>query len=342
MNKRLMDRPGWFTPAEEAPIDANLPIIDAHHHLWHVNGHRYLAEEMLSEFRNGHNVQATVYLECHSGWHKDGPENLKPVGETLFAVQQAQAAAEAQKSHRSVCNLNAGIVSFANLGLGDAVGDVIDAHIEAGEGRFRGIRHATSWDPSPKVRNSHSDPPQNLMIQTAFRQGLRQVAARGLSFDSYQYSHQISELVELAQAVPEAVIVCNHLGGLIGIGPHADRQNEIISAWKSDIVKLAKCPNVYMKIGGLVMRIRGLNWHLRERPMSSQDYLEINGELIRQVIDLFGPTRCMFESNFPMDKVSISYTNLWNSFKLIANEYSEAEKNALCSGTAANVYRLGS
>lgn len=340
MNKRLMDRPDWFTQTEEAPLAPEVPVVDAHHHLWNVNGHRYLAEEFLAEFQHGHDVRATVYLECHSGWLTEGPEHMKPVGETLFAVDQARSSESAQSGCRKICALNAGIVSFADLSLGNAVSEVLDAHIDAGAGRFRGLRHAAAWDPSPDVHNSHTNPPQGLMEQAAFRQGLRQAAARGLSVDIYHYYPQIGELVDLARAIPEATIVCNHLGGLIGVGPYSGRRAEYFEPWKRTIEQLAECENVCMKVGGLAMRSCGLNWHKKSKPMSSQDYLDINGDWMRAAIDSFGPQRCMFESNFPMDKVSISHTNLWNAFKLVAAEYSDSERNALCHGTAGRVYRL--
>lgn len=340
MNTRLMDRPDWFAPVQETVMEPERPIIDPHHHLWNVNGHRYLAEEFLQEFSGGHNVRATVYLECHSKWFPNGPDVMKPVGETVFVVEQAKRAQELQQGIKNPCNVAAGIVNHVDLAQGDAVQDALDAHSEASDGRFRGIRHAVGWDPDPKVHNSHTNPPAHQLSDGQFRRGLRHVVTRNLAYDVYHYFHQFDEVIDLARAMPDATIVCNHLGGYLGVGPHAGKRSEIFTRWRDDITRLAARPNVMMKLGGMAMRNAGLGFHAAERPMTSQDFLDVNGDWFHHAIQQFGPDRCMFESNFPMDKVSISYTNLWNAFKKIAAQYSEAERDALCHDTAARVYRL--
>jgi len=233
----------------------------------------------------------------------------------------------------------AGIVSLADLTLGSAVGDVLDAHIAASP-RFRGIRHAAGWDASDDVRNSHTNPPQGLLGRADFRAGFAELGKRGLSFDAWLYHPQIPELTALAQAFPGTTIVLDHFGGPLGIGPYEGRREPIKAQWKKDLAALARCTNVVAKLGGLVMPINGFGFHKAERPASSDELVAATRDYYLHAIDCFGPDRCMFESNFPVDKASCSYAVLWNSFKKLAAPFSEAEKSALFHDTATRVYRV--
>ena len=322
----------WLGQTVEDALDPALPIVDPHHHLWDYPDSRYLAEELLGDIRSGHNVVATVFIECHAMYHADGPERLRPVGETAFVERFAKANGD---------GLCAGIVGFADLTLGDELDEVLEAHRAAAPKRFRGIRHAAGWDASDTVRNSHTNPPRHLYLDPDFRAGVARLPAFDMTFEAWLYHTQISELTVLAQAVPDVPIVFDHFGGPLGIGPYAGQRDEILAQWKTDIAALAACPNVVAKLGGINMPINGFGWHKAAKPPSSDDLVTATGTYYKHTIDCFGPDRCMFESNFPVDKVSCSYTVLWNAFKKIAANFSATEKAALFHDTAARVYRLG-
>jgi len=233
----------------------------------------------------------------------------------------------------------AGIVSFADLTLGDGVGAVLDAHVAASP-RVRGIRLAAGWDASAEVRNSHTNPPPGLFADARFRRGFAELGRRGLTFDAWLYHPQLPELTDLARAFPETVIILDHFGGPLGIGPYQHRREEIFAFWKSALRDLARCPNVVAKLGGLVMPINGFGFHRRERPATSAELVEATREFHLHAIDCFGPDRCMFESNFPVDKASCSYHVLWNAFKRLTAGFAARERAALFHDTAARVYRL--
>jgi predicted TIM-barrel fold metal-dependent hydrolase len=331
-----MDEQNWLDQTREDIVDPERPICDPHHHLWDRSGSRYLLDELLADLSSGHNVVSTVFVECASMYRADGPEALKPVGETEFVNGIAAMTASGGYGDIRAC---AGIVGFADLTLGAQVGEVLDAHM-ARSGRFRGIRHAAGWDADERVRNSHTDPPRGLLLDRSFREGMNELARRGLSFEAWLYHPQIPELISLARAHPDVTIVLDHFGGPLGIGPYQGRREEIFATWRVDLAELARCPNVRAKLGGLVMPINGFDFHKRERPPGSDEIVEATGRYYRHAIDCFGVERCMFESNFPVDKRSCSYHVLWNAFKKLVADASETEKQCLFHDTACRVYRL--
>lgn len=317
----------------EAPLEPDLEICDAHHHLWDRGGQCYLTEEFAADTR-GHHVTSSVYVECLSNYREDGPEELRPVGETEYV---AEITTESQ-SQGSV-QIAAGIVGFADLTLGGAVREVLTAHLEASD-RFRGIRYATAWDASDKVHNAHTKPTQNLMADPAFREGFSCLSELGLTFDAWLYFHQIPEITDLARTFPETSIIINHVGGPVGVGPYADRREEVFGIWRGHIGELAKCENVTVKLGGLTMALAGFGWHKRETPAISTELADAMAPYYLACIEAFGPDRCMFESNFPVDSTGASYTVLWNAFKRVAKDFSADEKRALFRHTAVRIYRL--
>ena len=330
-----MDREAWLAQVEEEILEPDLPICDPHHHLWDHPGSRYLLDELLADTGSGHNVVSTVFMECMAMYRADGPAALRPVGETEFVNGVAAMSASGGYGDGRMC---ASIVGFVDLTLPDA-GAALDAHMAASP-RFRGIRHASGWDASEEVRNSHTNPPRGLLADAAFRAGFAELGKRGLTFDAWMYHAQIRELTPLAQAFPDQPIVLDHFGGPLGIGPYAGRREEICAAWKDDVAELARCPNVVAKLGGLVMPINGFGFHKRETPATSDELVAATRDYYLHMIDCFGPDRCMFESNFPVDKQSCSYQVLYNSFKKIAAGCSDAEKAALFHDTAVRVYRV--
>jgi predicted TIM-barrel fold metal-dependent hydrolase len=331
-----LDRNAWLAQVTEDILEPDLPICDPHHHLWDHPEHRYLLDELLRDTGSGHNVRSTVFVECMSMYRADGPEAERPVGETEFVNG---IAAMSRSGRYGPTRVAAGIVGFADLTLGEAVGDVLDAHLAASP-RFRGIRHAAGWDKSDKVRNSHTNPPPGLLGEARFRRGLAELAPRRLTFDAWLYHHQLPELASLARACPDTTIVLDHFGGPLGIGPYEGRRAEIFAYWRDAIRDVAQCSNVVAKLGGLVMPINGLGFHRRQRPATSTELAAATRDWYLHAIDCFGPSRCMFESNFPVDKASCSYHVLWNSFKRITADFSAADKVLLFHDTAARVYRI--
>jgi predicted TIM-barrel fold metal-dependent hydrolase len=332
-------REDWLALRQEDVIDPERPIVDAHHHLWDRGGQRYMIEEITGDIASGHNIVATVYVDCRSMYRAGGPEALRPVGEVEFANGVAAMSASGGYGSTALC---AGIVGHANLLLGEAARAVLEAEIAAGNGRFRGIRHASAWDADASIGGNYSTRPKGLLLDTTFRKGFACLAPLDLSFDAWLFHPQIGELTDLARAFPDTRIVLDHCGGPIGVGSYASRRQEIFPVWQAQVREIAKCRNVVVKLGGLAMRLLGYDFHERPIPPSSEDTAAAWRPYIESCIEAFGPERCMFESNFPPDKGQCSYQVIFNAFKRIAAPYSETEKTALFQKTATDFYRLGS
>jgi predicted TIM-barrel fold metal-dependent hydrolase len=325
----------------EDAIEPELPICDPHHHFWDRSPNwitdSYLLPDILADIESGHTIVATVFIECGAMYKADGPEELRPVGETEFVNGIAAMSASGRYGPARIA---AGIVGFADLTLGDAAAPVLEAQLAAGGGRFRGIRCNAAWDASDAVPVTRGKRPPHLYMGDAFRRGFVQLARFGLTFEAWCYHPQIPELTDLARAFPGTVIVLNHLGGPLGVGPYADRREAVFEAWRGDIAELAACPNVMAKLGGLNMPINGYDWHERPKPPSSVELCAATRPWYEHTLDVFGVERCMFESNFPVDSVSCSYAVLWNAFKRLAQNFSADEKAALFHDNARRVYRI--
>jgi predicted TIM-barrel fold metal-dependent hydrolase len=328
----------WLARHPPEPIlELDLPIIDTHHHLWDRNGHRYFLHDFLADVATGHTVVATVFLECHSMYRAGGPEEMRPVGETEFVTGQAAMSASGMYGSTRVA---AGIVGFADLTLGDRVEPVLEAHLRAGGGRFRGVRHAAAWDADPVIGNSEVAGGPHLYRRPDFRAGLARLTQLGLSLDAWVFHPQLADVVDLARAHPDATIVLGHVGGVLGYGAYAGKQPEVFAAWKPQMTELARCPNVSVKLGGMMMRLAAYDYRTQPKPPTSTELAALWRPYFETCIELFGPDRCLFESNFPVDKMGIGWAALWNTFKRIASGASAPEKQALFSGTARRVYRL--
>jgi predicted TIM-barrel fold metal-dependent hydrolase len=333
----LAVREAWLDRHTEPILEPELPIVDPHHHLWDRPGWRYLLHDLLTDTGSGHNIVATVYVQALSMYRSSGPEEMRPVGETEFANGAAAAAASGIYGKTRVA---AGIVGQADLTLGGRVEPVLAAHLRAGGDRFRGIRHITAWDADPIIPNRNYSPPPGLLADPRFREGFAVLGRLGLSFDAWLYHPQIDELTALARAFPASPIVLNHVGGPLGIGAYGGKRKEVFHAWAASIKALALCPNVYVKVGGLGMRIGGFGFHAQPEPPSSAALVAAWRPYVETAIEAFGPARAMFESNFPVDKGSYSYAVFWNACKLLAKGAGAAEKADLFAGTAARFYRL--
>ena len=332
---------GWLGKLKEEALEPDLPICDPHHHLWDARPgavqDRYLLDEILADVGGGHNIVSTVFIECGAMFKADGPEAYRCVGETEFVNGIAAMSASGNYGKSRIA---AGIVGTVDLRIGDAAAGVLDAQIAAGGGRFRGIRRGAFWHQSPDIQNHRTNPPEGLLLRDDFRAGFKHLGPRKLSFEVWCAHTQIRDAVSLARAFPDTTIVLDHFGGPIGMGPYAGKQDEVFGIWKTEIDELARCPNVVAKLGGLNMEMNGFAWENRATPPTSAELAQATRRYFEHTIERFGAKRCMFESNFPVDKLSCGYTVLWNSFKRLSKGYSADERAALFHGTAARVYRL--
>jgi len=329
--------PEWLALVDEPVVEPERIIVDPHHHLWQRPGWgSYLLPDLWGDTDSGHHIEKTVFVECRAGYRDSGPEEMKPVGETAFV---AAIAAESQKGSFRHATIS-GIVAHADLTRGNRAEDVLVAHGQAGNGLFRGIRHSGARDPHPEALTIPGRAPEGLYARADFREGVKLLGRFGLTYETWHYHHQNRDFLELARAVPSTTIVLDHFGTPLGVGPYASRREEIYATWKSDIADIAKCPNVVAKLGGLAMPDNGFGWDKRDRPATSDEFLAAQRRYYLHTIECFGPERCMFESNFPVDKRSISYRVLWNALKKLVAGFSENERHALFYGTAARVYRL--
>ncbi len=325
-------------------LEPDQPIVDAHHHLFDRPGWRYLLDEMVEDVNTGHAICATIYVQGRAMLRADGPEERKALGETEFANGIAAMSASGSYGPARIC---AGIVGFADLRVGEAVRSLLEGHITAGgggrsgEGRFRGIRHIAVWDRDPAMTNPAYQPTEDMLDSPAFHAGFAQLAPLGLTFDAWVLFHQLPRLAALARAFPETPIVVDHCGGIAGIGPYAGKRDEVFAVWSAGIKELASCVNVMVKLGGLGMSLSGFGFEKGVRAPSSEELALAWRPWMETVIEAFGASRCMFESNFPMDKGSYSYAVGWNGMKRIAAGVSPDEKDDLFWRSASRFYRLG-
>ena len=327
----------WYAAVREEIVEPERPIVDPHHHLWQIPSAwgTYVLEDLWADTESGHNIEKTVFIDCHSSYRQDGPVHLRPVGETEFI---ARVAAESAK--REGAATIAGIVGHANMHLGEALEEALEAHEEAGNGLFRGIRHAGPRDTTGTLTNPGRGRPCPYGDE-GFRTGVRTLGELGYTYDTWHFFHQNRDYLALARAAPETTMILDHFGTPLGVGAYAGRQEEIFAQWKDDMAAIAaECPNVIAKLGGLAMPDNGFGWDTRDMPPTSDEFAEAQRRYYLHTIECFGPDRCMFESNFPVDRLSISYHVMWNGMKKIVRDFSEDEKHAMFYGTAARVYRL--
>ncbi len=327
-------RESWLESVVEEIVDPGRRIVDPHHHFFARSSHfpRYDLETLRKDAAS-HNVEQTVYLQCWEGHREDGPEHLRPVGETEWV----NGIAERGRQQPGGTQIG-GMVGTTDL-RDPRVREVLEAH-RAASPLFRGIRQPAAWDADPSIMRMPGIDDANVYGDPRFRAGVAALAEMGFSLDAYHYHTQTPHLTALARAVPQATIVLDHLGTPLGVGAYAGRRQEIFAEWKRGLAELATCPNVAMKLGGLAMPWNGFGFESRPKPPTSDEIVAAQGDYYRYAIDTFGPARCMFESNFPVDKCALSYAVLWNAFKKIAAPYTEAERDGLFHGTACRVYRL--
>ena len=332
----------WLALTTEPTLEPELPICDPHHHFWDMRTERipyqrYLLHELAADVNSGHYVRSTVFVEARAMYRSSGPEEMRPVGEVEF-VQGLAAASESDLYGPT--RAAASIVGHANLLLGDAVEPVLEALQAASPNRFRGIRHSVTWDPHPEIEVTSAHRMQGQLADDNFRAGARVLARMGMSLEAWMYFPQLPELADFAKSVPDLTIILNHIGGLLRVGPYANNDDEVLEAWRNGIAAVAECPNVNVKLGGIGMPRTGFDWHERDTPIGSEELAEDMAPLMDYCIERFGPDRSMFESNFPVDKVSYSYNVMYNAFKRLSKGYSDSERAAMFHDTAVRVYRV--
>ncbi|WP_411288501.1 amidohydrolase family protein [Phenylobacterium sp.] len=333
-------RAEWLAQVSEAPLEPDLPVIDAHHHLWKLPQETYLLPELLADLHpdgGGHNIVATVFAECGAMYRTSGPPEFRSVGEVEFANGVAAQSASGAFGQTQAC---AAIFGSVDLMLGREAGRVMDAHIARAPDRYRGVRPIVAADPHG-VLDPWPSAPAGMMASAGFRDGARELARRGLSLDIWVFHHQLAEVAALAAAVPDLTIILDHIGTPLGMGYYAGRQAEVFADWQTGLARVATCRNVVVKLGGLNMHFNGFGWNERPRPPTSDELAAANGPYYRAAIDLFGPDRCLFESNFPMDKRACGYGVLWNAHKKMVRDFSAGEKALLFHDVAARIYRIG-
>lgn len=330
----------WLSRALPEPVlEPELPIVDAHMHLWHWDdGQKYFIEDYAKDLAaSGHNVEATIFVECHSMYRADGPAHLRCVGETEFAVGMAAMGASGKYTLAKVA---AGIIGYADLTLGEKTRETLKAHLAAANGRLRGIRQGAKWDADPVVKGQVAADRPGLLLEPGFGKGLNILTSLGLSFDASVYHPQIPDVTALARAHPDANIVLIHTGSPVGHGSYAGKEAENHSNWLASIKELASCPNVSIKLGGVLMHLANFDFTIADTPPTSKRLAELWRPYIEPCIELFGADRCMVSSNFPVDKAGFGYGTAWNMFKRITQGCSADEKMMIFSGTAKRVYRL--
>ena len=329
----------WLALTQEDALELDIPICDPHHHFWDFRTERipyqkYLLHELAADISSGHNVRSTVFIEARSMYRADGPEEMRPVGEVEFVQGLAAASASGLYGPGRAA---AAIIGHANLNLGAAVKPVLEALQAASPNRFRGIRHSVGWDPHPEVVNRDAE---GRLASDEYRAGARLLADRGLILENSLYFPQLEELADFAKSLPDLTIVLNHIGGLLREGPYATRDDEVLPAWREGLATVAQCPNVIMKLGGVGQLRFGFDWHARAKPIGSEELADSLSPLMSYCIEQCGPQRCMFESNFPVDKISYSYKVAYNAFKRRSKGYSATERAAMFHDNAARVYKL--
>jgi predicted TIM-barrel fold metal-dependent hydrolase len=323
----------WLARHTEPVLEPDLPIVDPHHHLWLRDGNVYLLPDLLEDLSSGHDIVATVFEECHAMYRASGPDEEKSLGETEFVAGIAAMGASGHFGPERPC---ARMVGNVDLMLGERARPLLERHIVASGGRFAGIRHSTAWDASDRIHKVV--PTQGMLLDRTFRRGFVGLAALGLTFDAWVYHPQLPEVADLAAAFPDTQIVLNHVGSPILGGPYGADRAKVFTDWKAGMAELAKHDNVTVKLGALPIRLPGATVANKDMPPSSEETASAWRPWLETSIDLFGANRCMFESNFPVQKRWSSYRVVWNAFKRIAAHASASEKASLFAGTAARVY----
>jgi len=331
----------WHSEAFPEPvIEPEIAIVDAHHHLYGdaADVHHYLLDELTADIASGHKILGTVYVEAYrAGWYTNGPAMLRSTGEVERIVRLTSPSGTKPDTRCRVANA---IVSFVDLTWGDRVASALDVHMNAAQGRLRGVRQQATWDGGKVGRYISNCPTPNLLNDRRFKRGYAQLHKYGLSFDAAVYHTQLDDVASLADEFPDVPIALNHIGIPIGVEEYGQNRKHVFNQWRADMRKLALRSNINVKIGGMGMAVLGFGFEAGKQPANSTALADAWTPFILTCIETFGSDRCMFESNFPVDKQSCSYVSLWNAYKIATRSLSQSEREEVFARTAARVYRL--
>ncbi|MEQ9434272.1 amidohydrolase family protein [Hyphomonas sp.] len=324
-------------------MDPDLPICDAHHHLWDVPGHQYQLDEFNADATIGqdasdrHNVVSTIFVECTTSYTEGTDAYQRYVGETAFIDGLAETCLKRDDISIEIAKA---IIARADVDDHETLTAAIDVHTKASPKRFRGFRHAVNWDADPEIGKAHTDPKPGLLLDPDFQRGAAILAEHDVIFETVILHTQIEELTKFAKRVPKLKIVLGHMGSIVGVGRFEGQEDAVFADWSRQISKLSECDNVHVKLGGINMMRHGFGWHKRPLPPTSDELVDRTGRYYLHTINCFGPQRCMFESNFPMDKISCSYHVLWNAFKKMTASMSNSDRSLLFQETAERLYNI--
>lgn len=330
----------WLDKTKEEIIEPDIPICDPHHHFWDKRTERgyprYQLDELLTDITSGHNVRSTVFIEARSMYNANLPADESSIGEVEYV--QGISAASASGIYGET-RAAASIIGNANLNLGDGVKPILES-LSSASARFRGIRHSVTWDPHPEVENTALHKYEGQLVSDKFQAGAKVLSDMNMTFEAWLYFHQLPQLLEFAKSVPDLTIILNHIGGLVMNGPYENKREEVVKLWKDGIAKISECSNVVVKLGGVGMPRTGFDWHDRDSPIGSRELAASIAPYFNYCIEHFGTDRCMFESNFPVDKVSFSYHVLYNAFKRFSRGFSDSERAAMFHDNAVSIYKV--
>ncbi|MHA7900468.1 MAG: amidohydrolase family protein [Henriciella sp.] len=343
MSDLIAFRPDWLAQVREPIIEPDLPICDAHHHLWEFPGHDYLLDHFHADIKAGavghlgHNIISTVYVECTTSYADGDDAYVRYAGETAFIDGLAEACERRDDIKPQIAKA---IIARVDLDDPDSLSEAIETHRRASPKRFRGFRHAVSWDTDPAIGKAHTDPKQGLLLDPKFQEGAAILAEHDLIFETVILHTQIEELTAFAKAVPNLTIVLDHMASIVGVGRFSGQHEAVFADWAPALEKLSKCPNVFVKLGGINMARHGFGWHNRALPPTSDEIVTKTGRYYLHTIGCFGPERSMFESNYPMDKISVGYHVLWNAFKKMTANLTSDDRARLFCHTAESLYQI--
>jgi predicted TIM-barrel fold metal-dependent hydrolase len=316
----------WLGRVREPPYVREQPIIDPHIHLWLGDPLPYNPEDYLAD-AGGHIVEATVYAQCYSEYLSSGPAHLRPVGEVRFALEQSSRA----RSIDASVDFCAAIIGYVDLGPPELVREAVEAQVGAGEGRLRALR--------PELYST-DDASTALLRDERWDQWADALQRNDLLLEAWVSYRQLRDLAQLATRYPEVGIVLNHLGGPVGAALHDVEASDMRTVWLDGMRMLSACPNVAVKLGGMGTSVFGYRLWSQPEPPTSSAIAALWRPWIEPVIDQFGPDRCMFESNYPVDARVGGLDVLWNCFKMLCEPYSGDDRDWLCRKTAARTYWL--
>lgn len=324
----------WLDRVQEAQIPVAYPVLDGHIHLWDYSSPPYFGDSYRNEAVAA-GIASSVYVECSMAYRDDGPAAEKPLGEIEFVRDQARLHSTPD------FRLAEAIIGTADVRLGTGIAPILEQALALGEMRFRGIRVRAATDPDPAVGYGLGAPPPGLLLQPESLKALTVLRDMGLTLDAYLFHTQLADIEALARALPDLSIVVNHIGAPLGEGRYAARRTEVEAQWREGIARLAPFENVAIKIGGFaISRINLIARGDRTDPPSSEVVAAACAPWLDHCLDSLGAGRCLFGSNFPVDKVAMSLTVLVNAMKRLAARLSPDEAAALMGGTARRVYRL--